>query len=399
MEQHWIALPTMTVVAGMVWLLATLVVLFAVGIAWTRPSYPGWRTWAAGHSALVLGLLIGTVRTPDTLLLCILAGNGLVMLGALLYLHALRRFSGRPPSRRRAAVQVGSTLGVVLALLLLTVVVDNLLARLLLVSAYLIGVKVALVRVMLAQQRAQPALRGAYRLQLALLVTVGALTLPRTVSVGPGDAWEAAFALTVPNVLMYVAVIVLAVGGTLAFWLLHEDRRRLELGQLHEDLTAQAEQDPLTALLNRRGLWQAFARWARQPARPATLLVLDINEFKTINDGQGHAAGDQCLRQLAGALSSVAQPGDLVSRVGGDEFVVMLTGVPAQVEAQLAALHRRFHDLARAPTGFTTSVGRTQVAAGEALDRAIHRADTAMYGHKEARGRLPVVWVEAREVG
>lgn len=399
MEQDWIKLPTMTVVAGMVWLLATVVVLFAVGVAWTRPSYPGWRTWAAGHSALVLGLLIGTVRTPETQLLCVLAGNGLVMLGALMYLQAFRRFSGCAPSRRRVAVQVSGTLGAVVTLLLLTVVIDSLLARLLLVSTYLLGVKVAIIRVVLAQQRAQPALRGAYRLQLGLLLGVGGLTLPRTLSVGPGDGWAAAFALTVPNVLMYVAVVLLAVGGTLAFWLLHEDRRRLEVGQLHDELTAQAQQDPLTTLLNRRGLWQAFAGWASQPERDATLLVMDINDFKTINDGRGHAAGDHCLRQLAGVLASVARPGDLVSRVGGDEFVVMLTGVPARVEEQLAVLHCRFHDLAEAPSGFTTSVGRTHVAAGEALDRAIHRADAAMYSHKGGRGRPPVVWVDSRDAG
>lgn len=85
--------------------------------------------------------------------------------------------------------------------------------------------------------------------------------------------------------------------------------------------------DPLTGLMNRRGLQQPLADLiAGSAARPASLIFIDLDGFKQINDVFGHAAGDSVLRQFATRLRQLLQPGDCAARVGGDEFVVALIG-------------------------------------------------------------------------
>lgn len=106
---------------------------------------------------------------------------------------------------------------------------------------------------------------------------------------------------------------------------------RMELEHVNQALQKQAEHDPLTQLLNRRGfdsrLKTEWHRHARQEQSMAALMV-DIDHFKKYNDHYGHDAGDQCIRRIAQALHSSAQrAGDLVARYGGEEFIVLLTDV------------------------------------------------------------------------
>jgi len=156
--------------------------------------------------------------------------------------------------------------------------------------------------------------------------------------------------------------------------------------RLHDELLVQATLDPLTLLLNRRGLAQAYGLWGdRDKTAEAALLLLDINEFKGINDQHGHAEGDRCLVRLAETLRTIAQSGDLVSRVGGDEFVVLLSGPEEQVTQQIKALEGHLAKDQQGTLGFTVSFGSTRVVAGEDLAKAMNRADQGMYRDK-ARG-------------
>ncbi|SMB78532.1 GGDEF domain-containing protein [Deinococcus hopiensis] len=378
-------LPTNTAIVGTVWATATLVSALSLGIAWLRPSYPGWRGWAVGHSALVLGLLVGTLRTPETLLASILVGNGLVMIGTGLFVNAFQRFSGQVLRRRALLLHVGVVLSLLLALFVLTVPFDDLTARFLLATGYLGVMALTLLQLVVHQARVQPALKGAYRLNLGILIVVHALGLPRLLMLAPGTHPETAYALNVPNVLMYLSVLLLSVGGTFAFWVLHADRRREEVQTLQGELETLVYFDPLTSVLNRRGLWRAHSVWARQEGKAeATLLVFDIDHFKSINDQKGHAVGDEYLKGLSAVLREVATREDLVSRTGGDEFVLLLTGHEAQVERQLNVLTSRLYAGWGETLGFTVSFGGTQVEQAEPLDVAMNRADDMMYAKKAA---------------
>ncbi|MFC5847384.1 GGDEF domain-containing protein [Deinococcus petrolearius] len=373
----------MILLTAALWLTVTLVSTLMLGLAWWRPSYAGWRSWALGHVAVVMGLLVGVLRSPDTRLVSILLGNGLLLAGSALLLVAFQRFAGQAPGSRAARLHAGVLLGTLLALLALTVVSDRLIARFVLVAAFLTVHKGMLLRLVLRELRLKPALASAYRLNLGVFVLTGLLTLPRMGLLVTGRQ-TGVFSLDLPNLLTYLSFLVLSIGGAFAFWALHEDRRREEVRVLHRELEQLAYFDPLTGLLNRRGFRQAQEAWSARKGAAATLLVFDIDEFKAVNDRLGHAVGDDYLRALAACLSGVALEGDLAGRMGGDEFLLLLTGPAAQVEGQVSGLTTQLYAGWGSPLGFTVSFGAAQLRRGGSLERAVHQADEAMYARKAA---------------
>jgi diguanylate cyclase len=158
-------------------------------------------------------------------------------------------------------------------------------------------------------------------------------------------------------------------------------------------LSDEATTDALTQVANRRGLAAAFdtelARMAREGEGTATLsmALIDIDNFKKLNDSLGHAAGDQALRALSAAVKERLRPGDHLARFGGEEFVVLLPAT-GDLEAQdvLNRLQRSLtaslfmHD--DKEVFVTFSAGVTAWRPGEALDAALERADEALYEAK-----------------
>jgi diguanylate cyclase (GGDEF)-like protein len=157
-----------------------------------------------------------------------------------------------------------------------------------------------------------------------------------------------------------------------------------------------AERDPLTGLLNRRGFDRAFSELQNDGRLAGAVLTCDIDHFKAINDGFGHAAGDGVIKGLAEELELALGHACLISRFGGEEFVVFAPGRRLG-EAGVAAQSVRIRFAARdwrelgIDAQITVSFGVAVVADNEySIDRALARADACLYAAKEA-GRNQVV--------
>lgn len=254
--------------------------------------------------------------------------------------------------------------------------------------------------------------RRAVLLGAAVLITLAAVAVAATAE-GAGQAYGLPSVLYVPVVLAALAdgrraAIVAAPTVTAlylgALW--SHDRAPLELvttgtvrlgvsvligvligsavDHTRRDARAarqEARIDPLTGLGNRRALEDAWARRRRE--HPAGVVMLDMDGLKRLNDEQGHPAGDHALRALASAIELAIRPTDTATRVGGDEFVVLVD--PARTTELRGVADRIAQGAHRA--GVAASIGFAPIAGNDldGLDAAIAAADTRMYELKAQR--------------
>lgn len=155
-------------------------------------------------------------------------------------------------------------------------------------------------------------------------------------------------------------------------------------------LREERNHDPLTRLLNRRAFLEAAEQRLQDPGMaPWALLTCDIDHFKRINDGWGHAAGDQVLKSVAQVLLTHVRSEDLVARFGGEEFMVLLCCCDKAVAESVAQRIRgaiaqsRFPGAAASVTPVTASFGLVDVTSLEDLGTALQRADALLYQAKE----------------
>ncbi|WP_147471733.1 GGDEF domain-containing protein [Nocardia stercoris] len=157
-------------------------------------------------------------------------------------------------------------------------------------------------------------------------------------------------------------------------------------------LRVDAMTDPLTGLLNRRGLDCYVSRWlGPHDHDPVTVLTVDVDRFKAVNDTLGHAEGDRLLTRIAACLRAERPPGAVVARTGGEEFVVAAQVSPAAAAGEADRVRRAIE---RAVEPVTVSVG---VAAAERRSPGwnfatlLHNSDLAMYRAKQAGGNT--IWL------
>ena len=151
-----------------------------------------------------------------------------------------------------------------------------------------------------------------------------------------------------------------------------------------------AARDPLTALYNRRALDLRAPRLLAQvsPAQPGALLLIDIDNFKSVNDLYGHTAGDRLLIALSEMIRSVVPQGALAARLGGDEFVILLNPASTEQIVELgSSLRDQFHQLASqtftTPAPVTLSIGANLFdQPPPSLTALIEQGDTTLYESK-----------------
>jgi diguanylate cyclase (GGDEF)-like protein len=166
-------------------------------------------------------------------------------------------------------------------------------------------------------------------------------------------------------------------------------RRQLAEKQGHSDLLRNlAMVDPLTGLYNRRFAEQRLAAEVSRSERkghPLTILTLDLNNFKFINDTYGHPAGDLVLQEFAARLNNVIRGADLAVRLGGDEFLVLLPECTLQqLELVLGRLGSLVVDWHADKIPVTFSAGWKQYERGERPEEMLARADEVLYARKRA---------------
>jgi diguanylate cyclase len=144
-------------------------------------------------------------------------------------------------------------------------------------------------------------------------------------------------------------------------------------------LTATANSDSLTGLYNRRGLEHAYSRMSKTNSG-SVLVIIDLDDFKVINDCLGHIIGDKALCHLGEVLRQSVRTDDLMSRIGGDEFMLILPATTIEEGRRLCDLimARLAHPNQNPNPTFTFSAGLTHLGANESLASAFARADSAL---------------------
>ncbi len=173
-------------------------------------------------------------------------------------------------------------------------------------------------------------------------------------------------------------------------------RTELSASRAREEATERlASRDPLTGLGNRRRVELELEHFEQQK-KSFCVMMFDVNGFKQINDGLGHLAGDQVLKQFATELKSAFRPTDFIGRWGGDEFIAILDCQLKQAEAQIGRIRQWvFGDyeivvagVAR-KIGVSAAIGLAAAGSNEPFVKVIERADAAMYKDKP-RSPAPV---------
>ncbi len=175
-----------------------------------------------------------------------------------------------------------------------------------------------------------------------------------------------------------------------------------EIQQLREELNVaktEAEIDFLTAIPNRRRFMRALEDYLKdfkEKGYPFSLIILDIDDFKKINDTYGHLAGDEVLKDIASVLKFYLRANTIVGRIGGEEFAILLPGVDSEKAKSVAERIRKIIENRKVHIGDTiinpkASFGVTEVKEGDTIETIIDRADKALYRAKsKGKNRVEV---------
>lgn len=369
-------LRTLGVTLSLVTLCMTLLLSVA---AWHAGGGQGIRHWALGNFALMLGLMLNV--NQDTLhpILAVIIANGLMALGAGVTWLGIRVFKGLSQPQ---AGPIAAAVMVVVLLWIFSYPIDDPQARLGISSAVL-----AILCLLCARELLIPAdqpLRTGYWFTggIALFGALG-LGVRAVYSFLLDPAQPAIADLTVHSATL-LGAMVMQIGLATGVILMTHYRTTMALHKL-------SEHDALTNTLNRRSLQQRAAQilqTAAQQGTPVTLIMLDADHFKRINDEFGHQTGDAVLCHMVTRIRQHLRSNDLLGRFGGEEFILILPGLDTESSRQVAerirlGLCRQPWEHERVPVNLSISLGVACTEhQGYAFDTLVGAADAALYRAK-----------------
>ena len=371
---------------------SAVVMAIMVYIRLTHKVYAGFTewTWTFILSAIVAVLLGLRGSIPE--LLSVVVMNTLYAGGYVLLVNGLRKFHNQPPVRANLVLLVIMTLGV-----LYTVYIDVDISLRAFIIASMVGVitlRAAIDLFMLTRKDSRTGTRLVITALIALTCNQVIRALAAAHSNTEGDFFDPGVVSATETNLFLILSLLSIVILVCSLILLVSERLTLELHSAQTELHLLAQTDALTGVSNLRHFSQegdAALLLARANNAPLALIVLDIDFFKEINDTYGHHAGDAVLKLTAHACKSALRKSDLLARVGGDEFFVLLPDTDDATSAQV--LSRISDSVARldltsvgVANRLTISGGWATLSADDAsLAALIRRADAGMYREKAVR--------------
>jgi diguanylate cyclase (GGDEF)-like protein len=348
-------------------------------IARTYPdSIRGLREWsvAALIIALCFPLFIARGHIPD--LFSIVLANLLILLAFMLMNIGTRKFSGTPPKIRREWLLL-FVLGYVALFVWFTYAQPDIRVRVATMTLFTLIVILDQLRLVL---RALPRTAGRHILVFSLTILVAARVIRlATLLLGfdlPIGIYEAS-----PAQLVYFAIPAITIPlGTISFIMLASEK-------LRHDLEFISRHDGLTACLNKNAAMEELkleiARAKRHGSKLSIMLV-DLDNFKDINDTHGHLEGDRILVDFARTTKAALRETDQLTRFGGDEFLAILPDADLETASLIASrLHETGHE--NQPVAWTVSIGISEwLGQQDTLAALLTRADQALYQSK-ALGR------------
>ena len=357
-----------------------------LAVEWRSVREKSLLFWSAGFGVITVGCTLALLRTSGYLLIGIWFANGLLIAAHWLFLAGVARFTDTRLSRAWYLLALAW-----LAVLLLPEAAWW--SRVMFVIQSLLIAGISLRASFLLRPHGVSLSVGAVQLRYVLLLH-GLFYFAKAASIVALDTFVdlAAFRGEVIQIslvegAMAIMLIALSMTGT------ERHRREERIGQL-------AARDPLTALHNRRALDQRAPGLLAQatPHSPGALLLIDIDNFKQVNDLHGHSAGDRLLVALSEMICNTLPPGALAARLGGDEFVILLRGASSDSVITLGnALRAMFGQMAQqafaTPKAVTLSVGGTLFERPPAsLEALLELGDAALYASKrDGRNSMRVV--------
>ena len=357
-----------------------------LAVEWRTVREPSLLFWSAGFAVISVGSTLALLRSSGILLIGIWFANGLLVTAHWLFLLGVARFTETRVSRAWYLIFV-----LWIGLLLLPdqpwwskvmLAANSLLISLLMVKAS--G---------LLRPHGKSLSVGAVQLRYVLLAH-GVFYFSKAVTaVVPGTLIDlAAFRGEIIQISL--------VEGTMAVMLIALSMTGSERHRREKRIARLAARDPLTALYNRRALEVRGQRLldSVSAARPGALLLMDVDNFKLVNDLYGHSAGDRLLVALSEIIRSALPKGALVARLGGDEFVMLLSDTSSeQILALGRTLREAFHSIASesfsTPQPVTLSIGASLFSQPPpSLAALLERSDAALYESKRGgRNRIQLV--------
>lgn len=348
--------------------------------AYTGVARTSLRIWGVVLLLQAFGWVLAGLRGQVSDWLSIVLSNGLLIASYAGTTSALRLLLG-VPQRRALLVVIG--LAIWLGIGWFGVMQPDYRMR-----VYIAAVMVACYSALLfwpLRAALRPGGSTAQRVMVLVILAAVVAWILRLHELAAGTGTAAGLLVATPgNVVNMIYSAIEPVFASIGFLLMYNEAAQADLRRL-------ARTDPLTGTLNRLALDEEARRLsAHCGVDGLAVLMLDADHFKAINDRHGHAGGDRVLAALAHGIGARLRPGDVLGRVGGEEFLVLLphtdlataTALAEELRAHVAALPLRLDGLAQA---ITVSIG---VAVGDpadgGADALIRRADRALYAAKRA---------------